>query len=734
MKILMALMGLDIGGAETHVVELSRELTRQGHQIIIASNGGAYVPALEQDGILHVEVPMHQRSGADMAKSLGLLEQLIRREQPDLVHAHARIPAFLCGILQKKLHFPFITSAHGVFQVTPLLRLMTNWGDRTVAVSPDIRTYLMENYRVPADRIHVTINGISTDVFAPRPANSALKQALSLGDGPVIGLVGRLDEPSVHVAKEVIGLVPELVRACPDVEILIVGGGTGASDVSALAQAQNRQWGREVVHLTGPRTDVADLLSLVTVFVGVSRAALEAMSMAKPLILAGNPAYDQGYLGILTPEKLSAAQASNFCCRGCPEVTPEALLRDLLDLLGRSPARREELGHFGRQVILAQYSVRRMAQDYLDAYDRLLHPVPPIKAVISGYYGYHNLGDDAILWAIHRQLQSLSQPVELTVLSRRPRETAQKYGLRAVHRFSPAAVFRALSRCDLLIFGGGSLLQDRTSTRSLGYYLWVIRLARLLKKPVFLYANGIGPLDRASSRRRVKKNLSRCQAITLRDPDSLRELETLGISTPTPQLTGDPAFSLPPVDRSQARQELNALGIPEDAPMIGISVRQAQGLNTKEFAKLGDRIYGELHREVVFVVMQDPGDRVVSQEIQAQMSAPSHLVETPNRPETMLGIIGCMDAMVSLRLHTLIFAARQRVPVVGCVYDPKVAAFLKALDMPSCGAPAQMTADTAFAALTELLSRPKQPMDHTVSHLEAQSQKTVAALGEMLKL
>jgi polysaccharide pyruvyl transferase WcaK-like protein len=131
--------------------------------------------------------------------------------------------------------------------------------------------------------------------------------------------------------------------------------------------------------------------------------------------------------------------------------------------------------------------------------------------------------------------------------------------------------------------------------------------------------------------------------------------------------------------------------------------------------------------------MQDPEDRALSREIQEKMEAPSYLVETPNRPETMLGIIGCLDALVSLRLHTLIFAAKQRVPMVGCVYDPKVASFLQSLEMPSCGTPAQMTADSAFAALQGLLDGAND-LEVKVSKLEAESQETVKVLGEMLGL
>ena len=540
MKILMALMGLNIGGAETHVLELALELTRQGHQVVIASNGGVYVELLEKSGVRHISVPMDQRDPVKMARSLTLLKRAIRQEQPDIVHAHARIPAFLCGILQRRMGFPFITSAHWVFAVTPLLRRITDWGDRTVAVSEDIKTYLMTQYQVPEDQIHVTINGINTNTFSPAQDHPELKGELGLGDGPVIGLVSRLDESRALAAEKLLEAMPALLMEYPEAQLLLVGGGDKEDALRAAAGEINRRAGRTAVVMTGPRTDIAELLSLCTVFVGVSRAALEAMAEEKPVILAGN----EGYLGLFTEKQLESAQESNFCCRGCPPVTAEALARDISALLAASPEERNALGAYGRRVILDFYSVTRMTADYLTAYDRLLHAQKPVEAVISGYYGYDNLGDDAILYAISRQLSALEPPVRLTVLSQRPAETAACYGLRAVSRFSPIAVLRAIRKSDLLISGGGSLLQDRTSTRSVRYYLGVIRLAQLLRKPVFLYANGIGPLSREKNRRRVCKCIDSCSGVTLRDSDSLLELRTLGVTRQDILVTADPAFTL----------------------------------------------------------------------------------------------------------------------------------------------------------------------------------------------
>lgn len=731
MKILMTLMGLDIGGAETHVAELAKELTRQGHEVVIASNGGVYVPELEACGIRHVTVPMNQRSIPRMLKSLKLLRRTILREKPDLVHAHARIPAFLCGILQKRMRFPFITSAHWVFAVTPLLKKITNWGQRTVAVSEDIKTYLMENYQVPADQIHVTINGIDTGSFAPGPGNAALAKELGLTDGPVLCNVSRLDESRAAAAQELIAAMPAILERCPQAQLLIVGGGDQEASLQAQAQAVNAQAARQAVILTGPRTDVAQLVALSDVFVGVSRAALEAMAAEKPTILAGN----EGYMGIFTPELLDAARDGNFCCRGYGPIRRDVLVRDLLTLLEMDDSQKGELGAFGRQVILEEYSVARMTRDYLAAYEQLLHPQRPIHAVISGYYGYGNLGDDAILKAIAGQLSALSPPVRLTVLSRRPERTRQEYGLPAVKRFSPLAMLNALRKSDLLISGGGSLLQDKTSNRSLWYYLSVIRLARLLHKPVFLYANGIGPVLRPANRKAVRRCMERCDVVTLRDEDSLEELKALGVTRTDIHVTADPAFTLCAADNGRA--VLTELGVDPERKVLGVSVRQVpEQVDVEQFALLCDRISRERDMAVVFLVMQDQRDEAISRQIMDQMAEPAWLLKTPADPGAMLGAIECMEAIVSMRLHTIIFAARQRVPVAGCVYDPKVSAFLKLFHMPSCGTPGTLRADSAYEVLAGLLDRRQehvQRLNDCVAPLERAAMDTPQLLLELLE-
>lgn len=354
MKIFMATMGLGIGGAETHIVELAKELKARGHEVVIASNGGVYVAEVEEAGIRHYAVPMHRRSVGDMLRSRTLLRRILREERPDIVHAHARIPAFLCGTLQRELGFPFVTSCHGVFQVSGMLKLLSNWGQRTLAVSEDIRDYLIQEYGVPAGHITLTINGIDTEKFSPEVSGAAVREEFCLGDDPVIGHVSRLDQASSLAARQLIELAPRLDRAAPGVRILITGGGDVFEELDRQAQEVNLKLGRPCVVLTGPRTDINAIAAACDLFVGVSRSALEAMAAEKPVVLSGA----QGHTGLFRPELLEKAIDTNFCCRTDPVATEAVLLEAVTSALALPEEEKRELGRYGRQMVQERYSVR----------------------------------------------------------------------------------------------------------------------------------------------------------------------------------------------------------------------------------------------------------------------------------------------------------------------------------------------------------------------------------------
>ncbi|NLJ76393.1 MAG: polysaccharide pyruvyl transferase CsaB [Peptococcaceae bacterium] len=306
------------------------------------------------------------------------------------------------------------------------------------------------------------------------------------------------------------------------------------------------------------------------------------------------------------------------------------------------------------------------------------------KVVISGYYGFHNSGDEAILYAMLVALRDVVPDLEVVVLSGDPAYTAQEFGVRAISRDNPAQVFRALRECQLLISGAGGLLQDINGPRSIIYYLGVVLMAGLLGKPVFFYAQGFGPVNSALGKALVRWVAKGVHTITLRDPDSKDEMCGLGVAGARVEVTADPVLGLNPdlVDREKGRKILNKLGA-DKRPLAGISVRPWKGLDGyKEIiARVADDLL-EKGWQVVLVPMHCPGDLTTCREVAARMQGRALLFAEQADYMNIMSVTANLDLAIGMRLHFLIFSVIFGVPVVGIPYDPKVNRFLQSVGLP----------------------------------------------------
>lgn len=687
MKILMVTMGLDIGGAETHIVELSRELAGRGHDVLVASNGGVYVHEIESSGIRHFRLPLNTKGLGAVRRSYRGLKDLIVREKPDIVHAHARIPAFITGLIHRRVDFNFVTTAHWVFKVTPLNRILTNWGTYTVAVSDDIKKYLIDEYNLRPDQISITINGIDMEKFSPERTGAGIKAEFGMDpDAPTLAYVSRMDESRALVAARLISLAEKLDGRIPGIQLLLAGGGDRFDELEKKAQAVNNKLGRRCVIMTGARTDINDIVAAGDIFVGVSRAALEAMSAGKPALIAGN----EGYIGIFGEEQLEISRLTNFCCRGCGDPGEERLFRDVAALFEMDREQREKIGEYGREIVRKYYSASKMADDYVEVYERAV--LPRCSVLLSGYYGFGNAGDEAILNSVYEDIMALGRNTAVDVLISHPERNRGRYDFRMIDRFSLLKMMKAVRRCDVLISGGGSLLQDSTSTKSLIYYTSVMNLAKRRGKKLVMYANGIGPVHRKENRERVRKAVEKADLITLRDNRSAEELKSMGVAGKEIHVTADPVFAYKGADlyreEVHAQQLLDEAGLPGYKEFVGVSVREwtslAPGFEEK-IAELCDHICESSGLEIVFIIMQAPRDREISERIRRSMKNDSFTVEYSRDVDRIMGITGSARFMLCMRLHTLIFAAHMGVPTLGLVYDPKVSEYLSMLGLPSAG-------------------------------------------------
>lgn len=326
------------------------------------------------------------------------------------------------------------------------------------------------------------------------------------------------------------------------------------------------------------------------------------------------------------------------------------------------------------------------------------------RVLVSGYYGFGNTGDEAILMAIVESLKKFKSDIEITALSAKPLSTQKQYDIKAVQRTSPIAIIREIARTDLVISGGGGLLQDITSNRSIPYYLFILYVAKKLNKKVMFYANGVGPVLRDINKRMIKIVGNMVDLITVRDEQSKREFENLGISNPPIIVTADPAFALNSIDDEAGYKMLEKLDIKitDKRPRIGVSVRQWNlNKSRKIIASACDYLIQSHKANIIFLPMQFPNDYQESLEVMKLMKEKASIIPRFMDPRGVLWLSGKMDLIFGMRLHALIFGAMNEVPLVGLVYDPKVENFLQRVEQPSAGKPG----DFDLVALCKLLEQ-----------------------------
>ena len=297
---------------------------------------------------------------------------------------------------------------------------------------------------------------------------------------------------------------------------------------------------------------------------------------------------------------------------------------------------------------------------------------------LSGYYGYGNAGDEAVLAGLVTALRARRPEGELDIvaLSGRPAETEAAHGIRAADRYKVPALLRALSRTDALLSGGGSLLQDVTSAHSVFYYLGVVRLAQILGKKTMFVAQGIGPLIRPRTRRLVASVANRLDAVTVRDADSAALLREIGVVRPPVEVTADPALLLAPA-------RTVALG----GDWAAVALRPWVGRDTELAETLARACHQALPRtRMMALAMQPKIDAAIGEHFGrlrhqtgdgevagVSLARPDSLL-VPLEP--LLENLAACHMVIGMRLHALILAAACAVPAVALSYDPKVTAFM----------------------------------------------------------
>jgi polysaccharide pyruvyl transferase CsaB len=340
------------------------------------------------------------------------------------------------------------------------------------------------------------------------------------------------------------------------------------------------------------------------------------------------------------------------------------------------------------------------------------------KILIAGYYGFGNLGDELILSTILGQLRQKYSGASLAVLSADPRKTAETHRVRSVSRWKTGPVFLEMWKCDIFILGGGGLLQDKTSSRSLLYYLGLILLARLLSVSTILYALGVESLSRPFGRFLVKAALSSDQVtITVRDHESKELLRRIGIPEQRVHLTGDPVFCREVPRSPEARyerQRRTGLFIPRfPCPTSADATFRAivRGLEEKHRVSVQTMFFQPREEERRFAFVNP-----------ASVVRWTAILEE-RRVDELLAKFRQFDFVVSARFHGLVLAALSHRPFLGIGDAHKVGRFCESWGMPFL--PWEADAAALDDAVGRVLTSDPNPLKQDLNRWRAAASRTV---------
>ena len=718
MKVLHLISGGDVGGAKTHVLSLLHGLGKTEQVRLVCFREGEFAEDARKLGI--DTCVMEVSVGA----AIGRLTQMIREEGFQIIHCHGARANLTGAILRRKVRVPIVTTVHSDYRLDYLgrpLHRLTYGTINTIALRmfdyhigvSDAMAQLLISRGFDPQTMFAIYNGIDFTPVTPKLGREDYLRSVGLevqDDTVVFGIAARLDP--VKDMPTLIRGFSIAVKDHPNIRLLIAGEGEQRQMLEALA-AQTCPPGTVV--FAGWVTDMdsfyhaLDVNTLTSISETFPYAITEGARMRCATIASnvGGIPYiiEHGVTGLLfEPQNAEALGA-------------------YMTRLAESRAMREQLGENLYEKASHEFSIDATVGKQIEIYQTILRRTAQPKkkksgVLICGAYGKGNAGDDAILEAILQEMRSIDPDMPITVLTKDPKATRLTYRVRTVGRMDVGTWKKAMRHAGLYINGGGSLIQDVTSRRSLWFYLHNIQAAHKAGCKVQMYGCGIGPVLREQHRKLAASVLNASvDVITLREPDSLKELQSMGVTKPEILLTADPALTLPAASEDEIDSVLLRAGIPTHGKYLCFALRNWKGFEDKAplFAQAAKYAYETYGLTPVFAAVEKHLDPVAGRLAAAGLDIPHYFLDDAGSAGTIIGALSRMQAVVSMRLHALIFAAGQGIPLAGVVYDPKVSAFLRYIGQENFLDLDALTADALKAMIDRMVSSPISPEEQAAA-------------------
>ncbi len=720
MKVIHLISGGDSGGAKTHVLSLLQNLNKTITAQLVCFRDGPFAEEARAMGI-----PTMICGGNNIPHLRRELADYIREGGYQLIHCHGSRANMIGALLRKPTGLPVVSTVHSDYKLDymgrPFARLtfgaINAWAlrhlDYRIGVS-DAMVDLLIDRGFPPDRFYAIYNGID---FTPAPSQGdRLAYLRGLGadveeNSVVVGIAARLN-PVKDMSTLIRGFA-EGHKSCPRLRLVIAGDGEERQKLEDLAKELGVE--KEVTFagwISGgmdrfySALDVNALTSLSETFPYALTEGARFHLATVATAVGGIPyLIDQDVNGYLfTPGDWQT-------------------LGRYLAALGNDDALRHEMGEKLYEKASSKFSIQSTVDTQLHIYEEIIrrHNRPKRDrdgVVICGAYGRGNAGDDAILEAILQEMRAIDPDMPITVLTKDPKATRLTYRVRTAGRMDVLTWKKAMRHAGLYINGGGSLIQDVTSRRSLWFYLHNIQAAHKAGCKVQMYGCGIGPVLREQHRKLAASVLNASvDVITLREPDSLKELQSMGVTKPEILLTADPALTLPAASEDEIDSVLLRAGIPPHGKYLCFALRNWKGFEDKAplFAQAAKYAYETYGLTPVFAAVEKHLDPVAGRLAATGLDIPHYFLDDAGSAGTIIGALSRMQAVVSMRLHALIFAAGQGIPLAGVVYDPKVSAFLRYIGQENFLDLDALTADALKAMIDRMVSSPISPEEQAAA-------------------
>ena len=735
MKVIHLISGGDSGGAKTHVHSLLHGLSKSVGITLVCFRDG---PFAREAAALGIDTRVF--SGRFFS-ALGEVERLVRDGGYELIHTHGSRGNLAGALLSRRTRLPVVSTVHSDWKLDYMGRplaaatygVLNAWALRRikyhVGVSDAMRALLIERGFRRNDTFSI-YNGIDFNRAIPDADRAAFYKRVGADIAPgdvVVGAAARLDP-----VKDLATLVRAVAKAretCPKVKLIIAGEGPERQHLTELAAG---------LGMAGALTLCGWLDDMDEVYGSVDINALTSLSETFPYAITEGAAHRLPTVSTRVggiPRLVTDGETGYLAGVG----DFEALGARIAELAGDA-ALRKALGEAIFARAAAEFSIEATCREQISVYEQILDRAAHggrAGVLICGAYGMGNAGDEAILDAIVAEMREIDPLMPISVLSRDPQGAAARLDVEAAHTFNIPRVLSLMRRRALYINGGGSLIQDVTSRRSLWYYLFTLRAAKARGCRVMMYGCGIGPVKHPGGVKSARAALNGCvDVITLREPDSVEELGRFGVTEPEIILAADPALTLRPAPAREVDAALERAGIAPGTRCAGFALRLWPGFEARAaaFAECARHLY-EMHGLTpVFIPINHRDDSRAAEAVSALLGGVPHaLLPGPLPAALAIGVLGRMEIAVSMRLHGLIFAAGQGTPVVGVSYDPKVTAFLKCIGggcvpLDEAGGPALCALADAAAARRE----DGEALAESVSGLRALERRNVLSAARLL--